>query len=321
MASYLHTVEDVYAEAAAKPDKQLCCTRSPVWRLPDLHIPRIMLEMNYGCGSTVDPRDLRPEDTILYVGVGGGLEALQFAYFARRPGGVIAVDPVARMRQRASENFQEAARLNPWFRPDFITLVDGNALDLPVPSGSVTLVAQNCLFNVFTSEHLDCALAEVVRVVRVGGMFVTADPITPVPLPAALQADERLRANCISGCQTFGAYLAALTRAGFGRVEVRDRAPYRCLHPREFPALQAPVMLESIEVAAFNVPDGPDGPAIFTGRTATYVGRAETCDDGLGNVMRRGIPLAVSDTAALRLGKNPDILLTGPTFHTKGGCC
>src|SRR2546427_182071 len=86
MASYLQTVEDVYAEAADKPDGQLCCTRSPVWRLPDLHVPPVMLEMNYGCGSTVDPRDLRPEDTILYVGVGGGLEALQFAYFARRPG-------------------------------------------------------------------------------------------------------------------------------------------------------------------------------------------------------------------------------------------
>jgi epoxyqueuosine reductase QueG len=44
----------------------------------------IMLAMNYGCGSTIDPRDLRADDTILYVGVGGGLEALQFAYFARR---------------------------------------------------------------------------------------------------------------------------------------------------------------------------------------------------------------------------------------------
>src|SRR5690349_19615246 len=108
MPSYLDTVADVYAEAAAHPKPDLCCTASPVWRFPDLVIPQIMLQMNYGCGSTVDPRDLRGGDTVLYVGVGGGLEALQFAYFTRRPGSVIAVDPVAAMRERAAANFAEA---------------------------------------------------------------------------------------------------------------------------------------------------------------------------------------------------------------------
>ena len=101
MNDYLRTVESVYAEAARNPDAGLCCVAAPAWRLPDLTIPQAMLEMNYGCGSTVEPRDLRGNDTVLYVGVGGGLEALQFAYFTRRPGGVIAVDPVADMRERA----------------------------------------------------------------------------------------------------------------------------------------------------------------------------------------------------------------------------
>src|SRR6516225_8767831 len=130
MSSYLQIVAQVYSEAAIRPDADLCCTRSPLWHLPDLHVPPVMLAMNYGCGSTVDPRDLRQQSTVLYVGVGGGLEALQFAYFTRRPGGVIAVDPVAEMRDRARANFVEAARLNPWFRPEFITLLDGSALDL-----------------------------------------------------------------------------------------------------------------------------------------------------------------------------------------------
>src|SRR5207302_649087 len=100
MPTYLQTVEDVYEQAALHPDANLCCTESPVWNLPDLRVPPIMLQMNYGCGSTVNPRDLKPDDTILYVGVGGGLEALQFAYFTRRRGGVIAVDPVAAMRAK-----------------------------------------------------------------------------------------------------------------------------------------------------------------------------------------------------------------------------
>jgi ubiquinone/menaquinone biosynthesis C-methylase UbiE len=322
MSDYLHVVEDVYAEAARNPDAALCCTASPVWRLPDLVVPRAMLEMNYGCGSTVDPRDLRGNDTILYVGVGGGLEALQFAYFARRPGGVIAVDPVAEMRDAARRNFEEAARLNPWFRPEFVTLLPGSALALPVPDGCATLVAQNCLFNVFTPADLTTALAEVVRVLKPAGMFLTSDPITPVPLPAAFAEDARLRARCISGCLTLEEYLHAMTNAGFGRVEVRARIPYRYLHPREFPQLGEPVMLESVEVAAFKVPEGRDGLAIFTGRTATYTGPEERFDDGHGHVFQRGIPTAVSDAAAERLAKMAAVIVTLPTYHGRGsGCC
>jgi ubiquinone/menaquinone biosynthesis C-methylase UbiE len=321
MSEYLQTVAEVYAEAARQPDADLCCTSSPLWHLPDLRIPRAMLEMNYGCGSTVDPRDLRGDDMVLYVGVGGGLEALQFAYFTRRPGGVIAVDPVAEMREKAAANFEEAARMNPWFRPEFVTLLDGNALELPVPGNRVTVLAQNCLFNVFTPEDLDRALGEVIRVLKLGGLFSTSDPVAPVPLPAAFAANARHRARCLSGCQTVENYLAALTNAGFGKVEVRARFPYRYLHPSEYPELSGPVMLESIEVAAFKVPDGPDGPAIFTGRTATYAGLEASFDDGCGHILKRGMPMAVSDAAAERLRKVPDIIVTEATWHAKGGGC
>ncbi|HYV38539.1 MAG TPA: arsenosugar biosynthesis arsenite methyltransferase ArsM [Gemmataceae bacterium] len=321
MPNYLDTVADVYAEAAARPDAKLCCTASPVWRLPDLVIPPIMLEMNYGCGSTVDPRDLRRDDTILYVGVGGGLEALQFAYCTRRPGSVIAVDPVPAMRERARANFEEAARLNAWFRPEFITLLDGSALDLPVANNTATVLAQNCLFNVFTAADLERALAETIRVLKVGGVFSTSDPVTPVPLPAELTNDERLRAKCISGCQTLDDYLAALTEAGFGRVDVRARIPYRLLDPKEYPSLKSPVLLESVEVAAYKVPEGEDGPAIFTGRTAIYCGTREAIDDGHGNMLPHGIPVSVSDAAAARLSKLSEVVVTPPTWHSRGGCC
>jgi SAM-dependent methyltransferase len=321
MSDYLQTVADVYAEAARTPDASLCCVTSPTWRLPDLHIPRSMLEVNYGCGSAVDPRDLRPDDTVLYVGVGGGLEALQLAYFTRRPRSVIAVDPVAAMREKAAANFVEAARLNSWFQPEFVQVLDGSALDLPIEANTATVAAQNCLFNVFVREDLDRALAEIVRVLKPGGLFSTSDPITPLPLPASLVGDQRLRARCLSGCLTLVDYLAALTRAGFGRVEVRARFPYRLLYPSEFPELELPVMLESVEVAAHKVPGGRDGPAVFTGRTATFVGPEESFDDGAGMLLRRGIPMPVSDAAATWLAKRKQIIVTGPTWHSKGGGC
>ena len=48
-----------------------------------------MQEMNYGCGTTVHFSELVNQPTVLYVGVGGGLEALQFAYFSRCQSAVI----------------------------------------------------------------------------------------------------------------------------------------------------------------------------------------------------------------------------------------
>src|SRR5262249_1635830 len=162
--------------------------------------------------------------------------------------------------------------------------------------------AQNCLFNVFTADDLGRALAEIVRVLKPGGMFSTSDPITPVALPASLTGDARLRARCISGCQTLEDSLAPLTSAAFAPAAVRARFPYRYLASSEYPELAEGLMLESIEVAAYKVPDGPDGPMIFTGRTATYVGPEETFDDGFGNVLQRGVPASVSDAAARRFG-------------------
>ena len=64
--------------------------------------------MNYGCGSTVHPRDLVNSPKILYVGVGGGMELLQFSYFSRQKAGVIGVDVVDEMLDACRKNIKEA---------------------------------------------------------------------------------------------------------------------------------------------------------------------------------------------------------------------
>jgi SAM-dependent methyltransferase len=141
--SYLVTARNVYTEAALEPAMGLCCTTSPVWQLPGLTIPGRMLEMNYGCGSTVHPRDLANGPTVLYVGVGGGMELLQFAYFSRRPGAVIGVDSVDEMLEACRANLLEAGRENAWFDSGFVDLRGGDALSLPLPDASVEVAAQN----------------------------------------------------------------------------------------------------------------------------------------------------------------------------------
>lgn len=323
MSDYLETVEALYADAAINAQPALCCTSTPTWKLPGFHVPKSMLERNYGCGTTVHPRDLADAKRVLYVGVGAGMEAMQFSYFLRQPECVVAVDKVPAMLETAETLLKEAAEHNPWFDPSFVSLRQGDALDLPAEDGSIDLAAQNCLFNIFTREHLDRALREIHRVLRPHGKLVLSDPISETPIPEHLAADERLRAMCLTGALPLQEYLDAMVRAGFGTIEVRGRRPYRLLDRKRY-GLDEHILLESVEVVAIKDPIPDDGACIFTGRNAIYVGEAPTFDDGQGHLFVQDVPLGVCDKTAKALQAlgREDIVVTPSTWHYPGdGCC
>lgn len=322
--SYLETTKDVYKEAALTPDVGLCCTTSPIWQLPGLSIPVRMQEMNYGCGSTVHPRDLVNDPTVLYVGVGGGMELLQFAYFSRKPGSVIGIDAVPEMLEASASNFKLAEEENDWFKSEFVDLRQGDALDLSsVEDGTVDVAAQNCLFNIFEIEDLKKALAEMYRVLKPFGRLVLSDPTCEQEMPAALRNDARLRALCLSGALTLQDYLKMITDVGFGTVEVRARRPYRILDPEHYDTDEV-VFIESVEICAIKDPMPEDGPCVFTGKTAIYFGGEEYFDDKKGHVLMQNQPLSICDKTAgalASLGRN-DIFISASTyFYDGGGCC
>ena len=320
--SYLETTKNVYKEAALTPDVGLCCTTNPIWELPGLKIPKIMQEMNYGCGSTVHARDLTNNPKMLYVGVGGGMELLQFAYFNRQKGGVIGLDVVDEMLEASRKNFLEAEKMNPWFQNDFVDLRKGDAMDLPVESNSIDVAAQNCLFNIFKSDDLKKAIAEMYRVLKPHGRLVMSDPTCEQEMNDKLRNDERLRALCLSGSLSIANYVKALTDAGFGTIEIRTRKPYRILDPKNYPTDEL-IYIESIEVAAIKDPIPADGPCIFSGKAAIYYGDETYFDDKSGHVLMKNQPLAICDKTAnalQNLGRN-DIFISPSTFHYDGGGC
>jgi SAM-dependent methyltransferase len=321
--SYLETTKNVYKEAALTPDEGLCCTTTPLWQFPGLSIPLKMQEMNYGCGSTVHPRDLVGNPKILYVGVGGGMELLQFSYFSRQKEGVIGVDVVDEMLAACKANFEEAKKENTWFDPDFVRFEKGDALDLPIADASVDVAAQNCLFNIFKTEELHRALEEMYRVLKPHGRLVMSDPICEQPLNETLRNDERLRALCLSGSLPLATYLEMLTKVGFGTIEVRARRPYRILDPAHYPTTET-LYVESVEVCAIKDPMPEDGPCIFTGKHAIYFGSEDFFDDKDGHVLLQNQPLAVCDKTANALAQlqRNDLYLSPATFHyVGGGCC
>lgn len=323
METYLETTKDVYKKAAETPDVGLCCTTTPVWQLPGLEIPKIMLDMNYGCGSTVNSRDLINDPTILYVGVGGGMELLQFSYFSRKKGGVVGLDVVDEMIDASKRNFLEAEKLNPWFKSEFVDLRKGDALRLPVEDESIDVAAQNCLFNIFTRDDLKKALSEMYRVLKPYGRLVLSDPICNQHMPQSLQDDERLRALCLSGALPLKEYIDMITEVGFGTVEIRAKRPYRILDTKHYDT-DTNIFIESVEVCAIKDPMPEDGPCVFTGKTAIYFGDEEYFDDHKGHVLMPNQPLSVCDktAGALQSLGREDIYISESTFfYDGGGCC
>jgi SAM-dependent methyltransferase len=320
--NYLKTTKDVYKNAALSPDVGLCCTTTPIWQFPELKIPSIMQEMNYGCGSTVHPRDLVKNPKILYVGVGGGMELLQFSYFSRQKEGVIGIDIVDEMLQACKNNFVEAELQNDWFKSDFVRIEKGDALKLPVENNSIDVAAQNCLFNIFKLDELKKALHEMYRVLKPNGRLVMSDPISEQPMNETLRNDDRLRALCLSGSISLTEYIGMLTDVGFGTIEIRARRPYRVLDPKHYPTKEI-IYIESIEICAIKDPMPSDGPCIFTGKSAIYFGDDDFLDDKKGHVLLQNQPLTICDKTAKDLGKlnRNDIFISNSTFHYDGGGC
>jgi len=320
--SYLKTTHDLYKEAALTPDVGLCCTTNPIWELPGLKIPKIMQEMNYGCGSTVHSRDLVNNPKVLYVGVGGGMELLQFAYFSRQKNGVIGIDVVDEMIEASRNNFIEAERQNNWFNSEFIDLRKGDALNLPVDDNSIDVAAQNCLFNIFKEKDLKKAIAEMYRVLKPHGRLVMSDPTCEQHMNSSLRNDDRLRALCLSGSLPINDYVKMLTDAGFGTIEIRARKPYRILDPKHYDTHEL-IFIESIEVAAIKDPMPKDGPCVFTGKAAIYFGEDNYVDDNNGHILLKNQPLAICDKTAdaLEALHRDDIYISKSTYHYDGGGC
>jgi ubiquinone/menaquinone biosynthesis C-methylase UbiE len=326
---YLETTHELYKNASQEIHKDLCCGDRPSQFLPELNIPAEMAAMDYGCGTTVHFGELKSDENVLYVGIGGGMEALQFAYFTRRTGSVIAVDRVPEMIEKARANFDIAEKTNPWFKSDFVNIVYGDALKLPLSNNSVDIAAQNCLFNIFKENDLLKALQEMNRVLKPGGKLYISDPITTAPIPEKLRNDERLRAMCLSGALFFDEYIQKIAEAGFGVIEIRARRPYRVLDKKQY-SIDQNIVLDTVELVAIKTPVEEDGVCCYAGETATYVGDKDLYDDNNGHILRRGIPTAVCQKTAskLRALNSEDILITDPTYHyigiakaTSNSCC
>jgi len=166
-----------------------------------------------GCGVPTAVADLHEGETVLDLGSGAGADVLISARRVGPSGRAIGLDMTDEMLERARANARDAGVDN----ADF---VKGYIEEIPLADAAVDVVISNCVINL--SADKDRVLAEAARVLRPDGRLAVSDVIADEDMDETTRADMAKWTGCIAGALTRAQYEAALTRAGFVDVEVRE---------------------------------------------------------------------------------------------------
>lgn len=129
-------------------------------------LPARVTESFAGVGNPLGLGELRPDDTVLDIGCGAGVDSILAARRMGPSGRVIGVDTTAEMVKKAADNAVAAGITNAEFHR-------GEADRLPAADGTVDVVISNGVFNLCLDKPK--VLAEVYRVLRPGGRVQMAD--------------------------------------------------------------------------------------------------------------------------------------------------
>lgn len=174
--------------------------------------------MGLGCGNPQAIAALRPGETVLDLGSGGGFDCFLAARQVGPQGRVIGVDMTAEMIAKARANARKLDATTVEFRL-------GEIEHLPVADGSVDAILSNCVINL--SPDKAQVFREALRVLRPGGRLAISDVVTIAELPQALRASAEALSGCIAGARSAAEVEAMLVEAGFVDVSVSVRAESR----------------------------------------------------------------------------------------------
>lgn len=178
-------------------------------------LPLDVTGLSLGCADPVTLAELRPGQTVLDLGSGGGIDCFLAAKQVGPSGRVIGVDMTADMIERARANASKMETRNVEFRL-------GEIEHLPVADGTVDVVISNCVINL--SPDKPQVFRDAYRVLRPGGRLAVSDIVTRAALPEEIKQDLGLWAACVAGAWVDKDYVAAIEEAGFVEVTISEKA-------------------------------------------------------------------------------------------------
>lgn len=180
-------------------------------------LPATVTDISLGCGNPHAIAALKPGETVLDLGSGGGIDCFIAAKAVGPSGRVIGVDMTDSMLALANKNKAKLGADNVEFRK-------GEIEALPVESGSVDSIISNCVINL--SPDKAAVFREAFRVLKPGGRLAVSDIVTEGEILQRLRDNLIAWAECITGAIDQGEYLDQLRRAGFVNVAVQSRTGY-----------------------------------------------------------------------------------------------
>jgi SAM-dependent methyltransferase len=145
-------------------------------------VPPGAVDWALGVGNPVRYALLRPGETVLDIGSGGGIDTILTAHRVGPDGKAIGLDVVEQMLERARGHAAEAG-VDGWTE-----FLEGEMEDIPLPDGSVDVVISNGVLNL--SARKSRALAEIFRVLGPGGRISLADLTVEGELPPEVANDQ-----------------------------------------------------------------------------------------------------------------------------------
>lgn len=175
-------------------------------------LPEDVTNISLGCGDPVTLASLKPGQTVLDLGSGGGIDCFLAGKKVSPTGKVIGVDMTPEMLDKARANKVKVGAENVEFRL-------GEIEHLPVSDNSVDVVISNCVINLSTDKPL--VLGEILRVLKPGGRMAVSDIVTSGDLPDEVKASMSAWAGCIAGAMDADAMTALLKKIGFTNISLK----------------------------------------------------------------------------------------------------
>jgi arsenite methyltransferase len=233
-------VREKYGEAAlrVKTGGSSCCGSAPSSRgcvdpitsnLYDVgqegEVPEMAIKASLGCGNPTAAAELKPGETVLDLGSGGGIDVLLSAKRVGPTGKAYGLDMTDEMLALARENQSKAGIEN-------VEFLKGEIENIPLPDNSVDVVISNCVINL--SADKDRVLRETFRVLKPGGRFAVSDVVVRGDVPAEVRHSMELWVGCVAGALRDYDYATKLATAGFDSIDIEPTRVYSIEDARQF---------------------------------------------------------------------------------------
>lgn len=180
-------------------------------------LPHEAVLASLGCGNPTALAELKPGETVLDLGSGGGIDVLLSARRVGRSGKAYGLDMTDEMLALARENQRKAGVEN-------VEFLKGEIENIPLPDNSVDVIISNCVINL--SGDKDRVLREAFRVLKPGGRLAVSDVVTRGEVPEDVRQSVLLWVGCIAGALQDFQYVSKLATAGFDGIDIEPTRIY-----------------------------------------------------------------------------------------------